>query len=456
MRSNITVVGAGSVGLLLACLLGEEGYRVNVYEKRPDPRKVAMDQGRSINLALSDRGWKALDLLALAESVRHWSVPMAGRMVHQLGQMCTFQPYSKKRQPIYAVSRDKLHKILLERAEQCPNVAIFFNHTCNTIDLKRKQISYKEQPQTTISYDLLVGADGAFSTVRQHLCKTERFNFSQSYLEHGYKEFTIPPTGAGGFVLEKHALHIWPRRSFMLIALPNTDESFTATLFFPYHGSPSFSTLRSEAQVRTFFQQTFPNATALIPNLAEEFFASPTSSLITIKCDPWVYRNEVFLIGDAAHAIVPFYGQGMNCGFEDCSKLMEILKICANDWEKILPIYQKHRIRDANAISDLAIQNFIEMRDHIMSETFLLRKKIEEKICEQLPEKWTPLYTMIAFSHMPYHKAVRISKQQAAIIDNLLADEEVRNNYQHYNFRDSHHLKAFLNGYGCHSSPRNT
>ncbi|GAB4472003.1 MAG: NAD(P)/FAD-dependent oxidoreductase [Thermoflexibacter sp.] len=421
---KVAILGAGLVGSLLSIFLSKRGYQVGVYERRGDPRHKGYVGGRSINLALSDRGWRALEKVGIAEKIKKIAIPMHGRMIHDLQGHLTFQPYGKEGQAIYSVSRALLNIELIDYAEKEEKVKFYFHQRCEDIDLEKKVIYLQHsesQEKSQISADIIFGADGAFSAVRLAMQKTDRFNYAQTYLEYGYKELTIPPLPDGSHALDKNALHIWPRKSFMLIALPNIDGSFTCTLFFPYEGKPSFATLQSSQDVADFFKATFPDAFSILPNLVEEFFTNPTSSLVMVKSQPWVYRSGVALIGDAAHAIVPFYGQGMNAGFEDCYVLNEILDKHLDNWEISLQEYQEKRIPDANAIAELALNNFVEMRDLVADEKFLLRKKIEAKMYELYPEKWTPLYSMVTFSpETRYSEALAKGKKQDAIMDEIM------------------------------------
>jgi kynurenine 3-monooxygenase len=421
---KVAILGAGLVGSLLSIFLSKRGYQVEVYERRGDSRQKGYVGGRSINLALSDRGWRALEKVGIAEKIKKIAIPMHGRMIHDLQGHLSFQPYGKEGQAIYSVSRALLNIELVDYAEKEEKVKFYFHQRCEDIDLEKKIIhlqNTENQEKSQISADVIFGADGAFSAVRLAMQKTDRFNYAQTYLEYGYKELTIPPLPDGSHALDKNALHIWPRKSFMLIALPNIDGSFTCTLFFPYEGRPSFATLQSSKDVTDFFKATFPDAFSILPNLVEEFFTNPTSSLVMVKCQPWVYPSGVALIGDAAHAIVPFYGQGMNAGFEDCYVLNQILDKHLDNWEISLQEYQEKRIPDANAIAELALNNFVEMRDLVADEKFLLRKKIEAKMYELYPEKWTPLYSMVTFSpETRYSEALAKGKKQDAIMSEIM------------------------------------
>lgn len=415
---KITIVGAGLVGSLLAAYLSKKGFLVDVFERRGDMRQKEVDGGRSINLALSHRGWKALRDIGVEEEVKKIAIPMHGRMIHDLAGNQTLQPYGLSGQSIYSVSRAVINRILMDCADALPNINFHFHQRCRKIDLNATTITLENEQTNQIhthQSDLIFGADGAFSNVRFSLQRTYRFNYSQSFLPHGYKELTIPPSSDGDFQMEPNALHIWPRKRFMLIALPNPDKSFTCTLFLSFEGAISFEQLQTPEQVQAFFEVHFPDAIPLMPDYKEEFFENPTSSLVTINCDPWI-KNKVALIGDASHAIVPFYGQGMNAGFEDCYVLNSIIeKQQAEqllDWTQVLNEYQTVRIPDANAISELALRNFIEMRDSVINPNFVYRKKIEQVLNKKYADKYLPLYSMVTFSDLRYSEALRISKLQ--------------------------------------------
>ncbi|MBL7742423.1 MAG: FAD-dependent monooxygenase, partial [Chitinophagaceae bacterium] len=400
MKKDVTIVGAGLVGSLLSIYLSRRGHKVSIYERRPDMRKEKMSAGRSINLALSDRGIKALEEVGIMDAIREIAIPMHGRFIHNSDGNATFQPYGKQGQFINSVSRGELNKKLMALAEK-EGVDLFFDHKCVSIDWNANAISFETPGSglTTRNSKRIFGADGAYSAVRlQHQLQHDRFQYQQYYIDFGYKELTIPPAENGGFRMEKHALHIWPRGNYMLIALPNTDGSFTCTLFFPFEGDPSFASLDTKEKVKSFFEKTFADACPLMPELEDEFFNNPTSSLVTVKCYPWVREDKFALIGDAAHAIVPFFGQGMNCGFEDCSVLNGLMDKHGDDWETILDQYQQLRKPDGDAIAELALNNFIEMRDKVADPKFLLQKKIEARLHDKYPMKWIPAYSQVTFS----------------------------------------------------------
>lgn len=432
-QKHIGIVGAGLIGSLLSIYLRKRGYQVSVFERRPDPRGQFVPEGRSINLALSNRGLCALAEVDLQEQVKEVAIPMHGRMMHDMEGNLSFLAYGKEGQYINSVSRSGLNDLLLSKAEAY-GAKFFFNHRCVQVDSERTLIRFQNlEGEVSHQFDILIGADGAFSAVRGALQVTDRFDYAQTYIEHGYKELTIPT--AYGSKLERNALHIWPRKSFMMIALPNPDGSFTCTLFFPFQGELSFESLRTDHEINDFFNNTFRDAVPLIPDLLKEYHQHPSSSLITIRCFPWV-RNKTLLIGDAAHAIVPFYGQGMNAGFEDCRILNELLTRFNDDWDKTLPEFQKLRKQDADAIAQLALDNFIEMRDHVADTEFLLRKKIEAKLHALYPEKWIPLYSMVTFNeNIRYSDAYATGLRQRMIMDEVMRRPGIANDWESLDFQ---------------------
>lgn len=421
---NTTIIGAGLVGSLLSLYLAKKGCKVSIYERRPDMRKSNIGGGRSINLALSDRGWRALEGIGIGDDIRKVGIPMYKRVMHDVKGNLTSQPYGKEGQGIYSVSRGGLNMKLMDLAEANPNIELHFNQQLANLDLKTNTLEFhnpETNQDTKVQAERIFGADGAFSAVRGVLQKTERFDYSQHYQNYGYKELTIAPGENGTWQLEKNALHIWPRGQYMMIALPNLDGSFTCTMFFPYEGEHSFSALKTEADVTKFFSEVFPDALPLMPELLQDYFGNPTGTLVTVKCFPWTYQDKVALIGDAAHAVVPFYGQGMNAGFEDCTVLNQLMEAHNGDWETIFKEFEKSRKPNADAIADLAVENFIEMRDKVADPRFLLQKKIESKINAMYPEQWIPLYTMVTFSpDIPYSKALKNGQKQEKIMKKLM------------------------------------
>ncbi len=433
MNRSASIVGAGLVGSLWAVFLAKRGYKVDVFERRGDMRKAGFIGGRSINLAMSDRGWKALRKAGIEEQIRQVAIPMHGRVMHSTTGELTYQPYGKEGQSIYSVSRGGLNLELMNIADQHESVNFHFDHKCEGLDMNTCELSFTDTTtgkQNTVDSPLVFGTDGAFSAVRSSLQRRPMFNYSQHYLKHGYKELTIPPNAAGEHQIEKNALHIWPRGQFMLIALPNQDGSFTCTLFLPFEGEESFLQLQSDKQILDFFNKYFADAVPLMPDLLNDFKNNPTPSLVTIRCNPWTYKNKVLLMGDASHAIVPFYGQGMNSGFEDCTLLDQMVDQYGEDWDEIMTNFNKTRIADADGIADLAIRNFIEMRDLVGDPKFLLRKKIAAHFSKKYPDQFLPLYSMVTFSHTPYAEALREGKAQDELFERILAIEDIESRWQ--------------------------
>lgn len=428
-----TVVGAGLVGSLWAVYLSKRGYKVDVFEARLDMRKASLSAGRSINLALSDRGWKALEKVGLKEQIQEVAIPMNRRVMHAVDGSLTYQPYGKEGQAIYSVSRGGLNQVLMNLAEKEGNVNIHFEQKCQSVDLEKGSATFinrDTKEKITSSEGLLFGTDGAFSAVRKTMQRTDRFTYSQEYIEHGYKELSILPNPDGSHKIEKNALHIWPRGEFMLIALPNMDGSFTCTLFHPYGGEVGFDALDTDEKVVSFFKNTFPDAYELMPNLLDDWHENPTSSLVIIRCFPWTKNGKVALLGDASHAIVPFYGQGMNAGFEDCTVFDEILDETNEDWPEAMKRYEISRKPNGDAIADLAMRNFVEMRDLTGDVEFLLRKKIERKFSTLHPEKWLPLYSMVTFSHIPYAEAMKEGERQDAIMAKIMSIPNIEERWE--------------------------
>ena len=426
MKKSVTIVGAGLVGSLLSIYLSKRGYKVNVFERRADMRLETMSAGRSINLALSDRGWRGLEGVGIADDIKKISIPMYGRFIHHKDGTNAYQPYGKDNQAIYSVSRADINMKLMDLAEQQENVNIQFNKKCTLINRKDLAITFEDNLTKETSHtsaDLLFGADGAFASSRLSIqLQSDRFEYNQHYIDCGYKELIIPAGKNGEFLLDKNALHIWPRGSFMMIALPNPDGNFTCTLFLPFEGEKSFSNLKTDKQVEDFFKSEFSDAFTLMPTLISDFKTNATASLVTVKCFPWVFDNKIGLIGDAAHAIVPFYGQGMNCGFEDCVVLNELIEKHNDDWDIIFPEYEQLRKPDGDAIADLAIANFVEMRDKTADPKFILQKKIEAKFSQHYPDKWIPLYSMVTYSpHIRYSTALKEGQKQQKIMDEIMA-----------------------------------
>ncbi|MHB2021204.1 MAG: FAD-dependent oxidoreductase [Candidatus Xenobia bacterium] len=418
MTERFTIVGAGLAGALLATRLAKQGYEVELYERRQDLRRHEVPRGRSINLALSTRGLSALEEAGLREEVLKQAIPMYGRMIHDEQGNTSLMRYSiHPHEFIYSVSRHGLNSMLLDAAES-NGVRIHFGQRCMGIDPRHHKARFANEEgheEREVSTGIVIGADGAHSVVREALSHHEpRFSFSQSFLEWGYKELTMP-SQAGQHALYKNALHIWPRHDFMLIALPNLDGSFTCTLFLPFEGRHSFDGLASPDAVRLFFQRNFPDAVAPMPTLVEDFEQNPTSSLAYISCHPWLLEGKLALIGDACHAVVPFYGQGMNAAFEDCSVLSRCLQESSNT-RAALRHYQFLRKRNTDALAELSLANFVEMRDHVAHQGFRVKQKVEKALHRAFPDQFVPLYSMVTFSRMPYADALARARRQDQLL----------------------------------------
>jgi kynurenine 3-monooxygenase len=417
---DLSVIGAGLAGPLMAALLGKRGYRVRLWEMRSDPRAVDQDAGRSINLALSNRGLNALERIGLADEVRAAAIPMRGRMMHDPTGALTFQPYgTEPHHVLYSVSRGELNKTLLTAAEAVAGVDIRFGYKCEEVDPEGPTATFRDPATGELHVEAtgrIVGADGAFSKVRAAMQRRPRFDYSQDYLSYGYKELAMPPAPDGGFALEPNALHIWPRTSYMMIALPNADRTFTCTLFWPFEGRVSFAAIGGGDEATGFFRAMFPDVVPLIPDLAQQFERNPVGSLVTVRCRPYHEGDRAVLLGDAAHAVVPFYGQGMNAAFEDCAVLDEVVGEHAPDWATVFARYDTLRKENADALADLALHNFVEMRDHAGTRRFLLQKAWERLLARALPGWYVPLYTLVSFSLVPYAAAVARAEHQDRVV----------------------------------------
>jgi len=420
-----TIVGAGLVGSLWAVYLTKAGYNVTIFESRDDIRKADISAGKSINLALSNRGWKALETVGAADIVREIAIPMYGRMMHDLEGNLTFQPYGKENEAIYSTSRGDLNSILMTFAENTGNAKIIYNHQCVDLDLDTNEITFvnRKTKETLVhKTDVIFACDGAFSAVRYSgLQKTDRFNFSQNFIADGYREILLPANADGTHKLDKNALHIWPRGRFMLIALPNEDGSYTCTLFMPHEGGENaFDKVNKRDEVDAFFKETFPDFYALMPEIADQWENHPLSSLAIMRSYPW-HVNKTVLMGDAAHATVPFYGQGMNAGFEDCTVMWDLMQKHNEDWDKVFEEYSVTRKPDGDALQELSLYNYLVMRDYVADPKFLLRKKIEAKFSKLYPEKWMPLYSQVTFSDIRYSVAYAEGQRQIIMMDEIMA-----------------------------------
>jgi len=432
MATKFVLIGSGLAGGLLAAYLGRRGHDVDLYERRADPREGNIVGGRSINLALSTRGIYALEQLGIADEVLRHAIPMRGRMIHDKSGALHFSPYDRDPNKfINSIGRAALNTSVIEAAQRYPSVRVHFNHRCTDVDLDSATANLapfgvaaavsaaNPQQQVTIHArgDAVIGVDGAFSAVRQSMQKKiTGFEYDESYLAHGYKELTIPPAPDGSWRMEKEALHIWPRKSFMMIALPNPDGSFTCTLFWEFEGPRSFASIKTDDQIRHFFEEEFPDAVPLMRSLLDEFKTNPTGSLVTIRCAPWFYKDKIVLVGDAAHAVVPFYGQGMNAAFEDCVVLDKCLAEFPQDRQRAFAEYFARRKENTDALADLAVQNFIEMRDKTASKAFRAKKKLDHLLEGVLPGIYLPLYTMVTFTRIPYSAGARRARLQDRIV----------------------------------------
>ena len=432
-KESILIIGAGLCGSLLALRLGQRGFKVHVIEMRPDLRTVDISAGRSINLAFSNRGLKAIKLVGLESKVKSLCIPMHGRMVHDIKGNTFLSNYSgRDNESINSISRELLTALLLDEAEALENVTIEFQKRCTNVDFENKQASFEDDISETsfkIYADLIFGTDGAGSALRKSYFKERKFlfSFSQNYLTHGYKELTIQPDQNGGFKTFKNALHIWPRGDFMIIALPNLDGSFTVTLFLSYEsGTYNFNNLTNPEIVTEFFKKEFPDALELMPNLAIEFFENPTAPLGTIKCFPWNYKGHSLLLGDSAHAIVPFYGQGMNASFEDVVEFDAFLDTHEGNWEDTFKDFQNRRKVDTDGIADLAIDNFHEMKDHVANPIFQEKRKIEMALEAEFPEVYHSKYSLVTFKEtIGYNEAMTIGRAQDKAILSMLAANKI-------------------------------
>ena len=424
MGRKITLIGAGLTGPLLATYLTQHGYEVDIYERRSDMRKETISAGRSINLAMSVRGIQALKEVGIYEKIKPLTIPMKGRMIHGLNGSTHLQPYGQKEEEvIYSVSRATLNMELMSLAEETGKIRIYFNQKCTHVDLDKKRFNILNEStgeESDHSFQLIIGVDGSASAVRNSMVDRGEIQFTDKPLGHGYKELTIPPSETGEFQLEPNALHIWPRGKFMLIALPNMDRSFTCTLFFPMEGETSFATVNSKEKIISLFEAYFPDSISILNRLTEEYRTNPTGILGSVYCDPWHLGDSAVLLGDAAHAVVPFFGQGMNASFQDCTVLNGLMIEHGDDWKTILNEFSQLHVKNGHAIANMALENYIEMRDKVNDSQYRIRRKLELALENQFPDRFIPRYSMVSFHQIPYSKVYQRGNLQLKIIEALL------------------------------------
>ncbi len=416
---KITLIGSGLTGPLMASYLANQGFLVDVYERRSDMRKVRMSAGRSINLALSARGIIALKEVGIFDNIKPFIIPMSGRMIHDESGEINFQPYGQRdNEVIYSISRSKLNMELMNLAEGTGNISIYFNHRLLKANLETKELTFKKK---TVSFDRVFGCDGSGSVLRDEIIKMTKANFIQKPLGHGYKELSIPATKANEFRINNNALHIWPRGNFMMIALPNLDKTFTATLFMPMNGEISFDTIKTQTQIEDFFKNYFIDALELMPNLIEDFNKNPVGSLASNYCSQWHYKDAAVIFGDAAHAVVPFFGQGMNASFQDCVVLNSLINDYGENWEKIFNNFSSKQVKNGYAIANMALENYIEMRDSVNDASYLKRRELELNLEKQFPNKFIPRYSMVSFHQIPYEQVYRRGEIQFKLMSDFLS-----------------------------------
>ena len=425
-NKNIAIVGAGLVGGVLAIHLRKLGFPVVLYDKNQDIRTIDFT-GKSINMAISTRGWHALKTVGIEDEIKKITIPMDKRAIHTEDGKITYQPYGINGEAIYSVSRGDLNRKIIDLAEEA-GTEFRFKHKIFDVSLEDAALytgTSEKGDWEEHRHDIIFGADGAFSKVRQKMQRQNRFDYSQFFLHLGYKELSIPANPDGTHRIDCNSFHIWPRKDFMLIALPNMDGSFTCTLFMPFEGEHSFENIATEEKLKSFFKEFFPDTLELMPTLIENYFTNPTSSLVTTQCYPWVYKDKVALLGDAAHAIVPFYGQGMNAGFEDITELYHQIQKGNGDWGAVLQEYQKMRKPNSDAIAELSFRNFKEMGTDTADEMFLLQKKIEAAFTKKHPDLWLPLYDRVSFTLQPYSEVLEIGNKQKQIMDEIMQHPQI-------------------------------
>ncbi len=421
-REHISLIGAGLAGPVMAKYLSDHGYFIDIYERRPDMRVVNQSAGRSINLALSARGIEALKNIGIFGEIQPSLLPMKGRMIHDMDGKTHLQPYGQKEdEVIYSVSRAFLNKNLMDLVERTGNVKIHFDHSLENIDINKSELIFKNNKK--ISFNRVMGSDGSSSCIRKCINERSSMNFRKKPLGHGYKELSIPATKNGDFKIDPEALHIWPRGEFMLIALPNMDRSFTCTLFFPMDGETSFSSISSSDQIHDLFNSYFPDTVDLIPDLVDEYQQNPVGSLATVYCDKWNYKDKLVIFGDAAHAIVPFFGQGMNASFQDCTVMDALIGQFNSDWEMIFSEFSKTHVPNGHAIANMALENYIEMRDSVNDPTYKSRRELEFRLENDFQDQFIPRYSMVSFHTIPYTEVYKRGLAQLKMMDDYLSGD---------------------------------
>ena len=421
IKEKVTIIGAGLTGPLMATLLANNNYTVDIYERRPDMRTKSISAGRSINLALSARGIQALKDVGVFEQVEPNILPMKGRMIHDRHGKTDLQPYGQKNdEVIFSVSRSELNMILMDQAENTGKVKIYFNQPLIGADLDKKELEFEDG---NVPFNIVMGSDGSSSQLRGAIVEKNRTKFIKKPLGHGYKELTIPASDLGDYLIDPHALHIWPRGEFMLIALPNKDRSFTCTLFFPMSGECSFETVKDKNSILKLFQKEFPDTLDIIPSLVKDYQTNPTGSLATVYCDQWHFQDRALMFGDAAHAIVPFFGQGMNASFQDCSVINYLIKKYEGNWEKIFFEFSKSQVKNGHAIADMALENYIEMRDSVNNKEYKKRRELELVLEKKFRDKFIPRYSMVSFHQIPYSQVYNRGEIQLNLMNRYLSNE---------------------------------
>ncbi|MCL9683411.1 FAD-dependent oxidoreductase [Legionella maioricensis] len=417
---KITLIGGGLAGTLCSLYLARRGYLVDLFESRADIRKSPTDYGRSINLALSCRGITGLKAMDLMDEVNKIMVPMRARAIHESNGDVHYQPFGRhENEYINAISRTDLNALLLNKAEQSRNIHLHFDMKLQHVDIYKKKLQFqtKNGPHVEHVYERLIGADGAPSSLRDALKNEGIVEFSRDFLSHGYKELSISKTHTAGMAREH--LHLWPRDSFMLLGNPNPDDSITGSLFLAHEGKDSFAFLDNEERLVTFFQKEFPDAYSAMPNLISEFFENPTGNMSTITCSPWYYRDECLLIGDAAHGVIPFFGQGMNSAFEDCRILDELLEQYKDDWSIVMPVFYEQRKINTDAVAQMSMDNYYEIHSDIRNPKFILRKQVERELMHRYPNQYVSKHVLVMFTNTPYAQAMAQGEVQSTLLDQI-------------------------------------